>query len=214
MATIGPMTPTQLRAIQGYQSAQNWTGMYKYIADGIADNSIQVPGGTSSKTYFWFSQSVAINGNDGTSPAAAFIRGVAASGMQYGTNGHDGTAPASGFISTVSNEIAKRVAQEIYDGKGIPDFKTQLSNDISASFQMGISLGGWGGSFYHWNDIYIHPVTKEEKTVGEWIRSTPGEYEKFINVNAKVVADLMQRAGESPRVSWRPVGLSHSVVAA
>jgi hypothetical protein len=190
---IGPMNESQLRAIEGFKVAKNWPGMYKYIADGIADNSIQVPGGTSSKTYFWFSQSVAINGNNGTSPAAAFIRGVAKSGMEYGTNGSDGSTPAPGFISKVSNEIASNVAEEILKGKGIPDFTTQLSKDISVSFKMGISLGGWGGSFYHWNDVYIN----EEgvgKTVGAWIMSTPGEYEKFIAVNGKVMADLVQNA--------------------
>ena len=102
MATIAPMNPTQLAAINAYQTAGNWPDMYKYIAKGIENgvaaakglpvtdtsNIITIPGGTDSKMYFWYSKAPEVNANDPNSPAAAFIRDVAYRGMQYGTNGN------------------------------------------------------------------------------------------------------------------------------
>lgn len=36
MTTIAQMNPVQLAAIKGFQTTQNWPGMYKYIADGTS----------------------------------------------------------------------------------------------------------------------------------------------------------------------------------
>ncbi len=202
MATIAQMNPTQLAAVEGFKTAKDWPGLYRYIAKGIENasalqqglpvegiNIIPVEGGTNSKIYFWYSKAAEVNENNPSSAAAAFIRDVAYRGLQYGTNGANGATPEPGLLDFVSDGIANRLAIDILDRRGLPDFKSQLSNDISFSFQNGISLGGWGGSFYHWNDIFVHPVTKEEKTVGEWITSTPGEFDKFVAANGHAVSD-------------------------
>jgi hypothetical protein len=60
--------------------------MYNYIAQQIqlqeqtGSGGIDVPGGTSSKIYFWYSQAGAINANDTNDPAAVFIRDAGSSG--------------------------------------------------------------------------------------------------------------------------------------
>lgn len=73
MTTIAHMTPAQLAKIEGYQSTKDWPGMYKYITDGIANNSIEVPGGTSSKIYFWYSQASSVNANDATFAGCSWL---------------------------------------------------------------------------------------------------------------------------------------------
>ncbi|MDZ7922274.1 calcium-binding protein [Rhodoferax sp.] len=191
MSTIATLNPTLYAEIQAIANApegvhQDYSGMYNAIAQGIRDGSIAVPGGANSSIYFWYSKAGAVNANDTSDPAAVFIRTVATRGLA-----RDGK---SADLNTVSDSIAKNIARQIVDGNGLPDFTTQLSNDIGTSLAVGgITLGGWGGSFYHWNDIYRDPITREEKTVGDWIMSKPGELDKFIDVNSKAIADVAQQ---------------------
>lgn len=188
IATLDPALYAQIKAIADAPDGapQDYPGMYNAIAQGIRDGSIAVPGGANSSIYFWYSKAGAINANDTSDPATVFIRTVATRGLAY-----DGK---SADLNTVSDSIAKNIAKQIAEGNGLPDFTTQLSNDIGTSLAVGgITLGGWGGSFYHWNDTYRDPETGVEKTVGDWIMTTPGELDKFIDVNSKAIADVAQQ---------------------
>lgn len=45
-----------------------------------------------------------------------------------------------------------------------------------------------GGAFYYWNAPFVAPGTTQITTVGEYIRTHPAEYEKFVSCNCNAAA--------------------------
>lgn len=148
----------------------NFAQGYDYIYDIIKD----IPE-ISPETTFWFENAIAINRNDVTSPANLFIRSVTSYGLQW-----DGVAQYN--IQGISNTIGESVIGDIISREAVPSIDQILSFDISAAIQAaGQTIGGWGGAFYYWDAV---ADLNTGQTVGDLILSTPGEYEKFVAVNA------------------------------
>ncbi|WP_413171071.1 calcium-binding protein [Anabaena azotica] len=171
---------TELNRITNNRTT-NFPDGYRYIS-GIINNNPNV----NDDTKLWFNKASEINANDPNSSANFFIRSVTNNGLLY-----DRIYKTPKEIQDISDQIAPNVLTDIVNMKGIPQLDTMLSRDISAALEYGgLTIGGWGGSFYYWNANY-----KDGKTVGEYILSNPREYEKFLTVNAKALDDASSKSG-------------------
>lgn len=184
-----PLTVTQQEKIKRYGDVKQYAMMYRYIADEIKAGHINIIGGTSSSQYYWFDQAARINAADTQSPASFFIRAATRYGLAI-----DGKPTTAAYIQGISDSIGKKVYQDLKDKRAIPPFSQQFNRDISSSTnEGGMTLGGWGGAFYFWHETYIDPKTRQQTTVGEYIRSNPVELKKFISVNSRAIADTVSQ---------------------
>jgi hypothetical protein len=138
-----------------------------------------------SKTEFWFKNAAEVNENNARSSSNVFIREVTVGGLTI-----DGKS--AGNMQSTSNNIGNGVIQQLDNAKGVPDIGLLIQQDISSALQLGQqTIGGWGGSFYYWNEPYTNPQTGQTTTVGQAIKNDPVEYEKFLAVNAKALSDTI-----------------------
>jgi hypothetical protein len=178
-----PLNPLQLAKISAYAnlSRPDYPGMYKFIADEMKAGNI--PGASSDQIY-WFEQAARINGGDASSPASVFIREATRQGLLA-----SGQPASKAVIDRISDVIGLNVARDILTGNAIPPFSKQLGADISAAIEFGkMTIGGWGGAFYYWNETWkTDPLTGVNLTVGQAILNDPVERAKFVNVTASAL---------------------------
>ncbi len=138
-------------------------------------------GSVDDKTAYWFRNDPDINENNQSSRANVFIRTATASGLA-----RDGVTPTDTLLQSISDRIGARVLADIQLNGAIPNADKLIDTDISvATREFGMTIGGWGGSFYYWNSAYRDPATGAATTVGAYIQSHTAELEKFISVNAE-----------------------------
>lgn len=128
---------------------------------------------------FWFAQARGINGDDSLS--ARFIR-------RHTENGLDATGvphEQRKDMQAPSNDIARKVINDVLDEGEVKPLADILHRDISIALDDGkVSLGGWGGAFYHWDMPF------KEKDQDEYPRNPDGSYH--------TVGDEIVRRGELP----------------
>lgn len=166
-------TPDENRLLleRTYNGTKFSAADYQFIS-----SIIEQRGGVDAATRYWFSQADEINGNVPDAAANVFIRSVTSAGLLW-------AGTPVGDLQAVSNSIRDKVFENLIRENGIPPLADLLSNDISAALQIsGQTIGGWGGSFYYWDQPY------KNSTIGQLILNSPVEYEKFISVNAYALA--------------------------
>lgn len=169
---------TQLSTITN-SGTSNFAQGYNYISSVISASAL-----VDSNTKFWFQQAANINANTSNSAANFFIRQVTSFGLQW-----DGISNVD--ISAISNGIGQSVLEQVLGDGGIPQLSDILAHDISVVTEnFGVSIGGWGGSFYCW-DLEFTDQNGYTATVGQRIQSSPVEMEKFIAVNAEALANTI-----------------------
>ena len=103
----------------------------------------------------------------------------------------------------ISNDIAHNVIGQVLMGGGLPSISNLLGDDVgTAIYSDNLTVGGWGGSFYYWNEM----PTGQSMSVGALITADvqPGEswdggdedgldgqYDKFVASNAGAIADSL-----------------------
>ncbi|MFO0454553.1 MAG: calcium-binding protein, partial [Planctomycetota bacterium] len=161
--------------------------MYAYLAAEIAANRIQVPGGASSELYFWLDQASRTNGGDVNSPASFFLRQVTSHGLGGAT---------TRAVQDISNAIGRAVYDDINDNGALPSLTQIITQDAQTAIRVGgMTIGGWGGSFYYWDYPYEDPRTGAPTTIGRYILSNAVERERFLDANSRAIAESMQRFG-------------------
>jgi hypothetical protein len=184
------LTNTQLSRIETLGGNKNYPAMYSYIASQMRAGLIA---GATQDQIYWFEQAGNINSNNAATPASVFIRSATVAGLAA-----NGKPTNDAYVQKISNEIGENVFQDIKNGQSIPDFNRQLSRDIGAAVSTGgMTIGGWGGAFYYWKEIYTDPTTLQTKTVGQHILDNPVEYKKFIDANVTAIADTVGKFGAS-----------------
>lgn len=183
-----PLSAEQLAVIQGLGSQGYYAAMYKYIADQMSAGLIP---GYSQDQLYWFREAAAVNANEESSPAAFFIRDMTRLGMGL-------SSTSDPEIQAVSNALGQEIFNQINADSAVPDFTTQLNDDISVSLKnAGLTIGEWGGSFYFWNAAYIDPATNAQTTVGQYILSNSSDKSEFVTNVAQAIADTMQNFSPS-----------------
>jgi len=176
-----------------------FTSIYNYIYS-IIENSAQV----SEHTKFWFSQAGAINVDYVQAPADDYIRGVTQYGLEY-RKLLDGISQSDiNFqLQRTSNLIGEGVINQILSEKGMPPFGKMLTSDIGAAignqnlpsaFQQ--DAGGWGGSFYFWDESFNYGSGQPNVTVGNTImnggaKSPQPSYDEFVYANGMALDDFI-----------------------
>lgn len=153
---------------------------------------------------FWFAQARGINGDDSLS--ARFIR-------RHTENGLDATGvphEQRKDMQALSNDIARKVINDVLDEGEVKPLADILHRDISIALDDGkVSLGGWGGAFYHWDmpfkspDQHNYPRKADGSyhTVGDEIVRR-GELPLLLATSAQTIAEMVQ-AGD---IRWQDRG--------
>ena len=171
----------------------NYPQGYGLIHGWIKDNAAAQKDGTA----FWFEQAAGINSQNSLS--SQFIR-------RHTENGLDlAGVPKSERkdMQVLSNMIAREVIKDVLrDGKVEP-LATIISKDIRVALDDGkVKLGGWGGSFYYWNQPFNDDPSKpfprdpdgSYHTIGERITKL-GQKELLLQTSAVTVKQMVL-AGE------------------
>lgn len=166
----------QIDSINGFLMFGEYAAGYEYIY-----NEIRFSSQVDNNTKFWFENASQINRGDNLSASSVFIRSVAENSLRW-----DGIAGVE--MNSLSDRIAQNVLQDIVNQRGIPTLEFLVSRDIAIALdEGGITLGGWGGSFYYWDLPYTDD--SGTATIGQRIMGDAVELEKFIAVNAQAAVD-------------------------
>jgi Ca2+-binding RTX toxin-like protein len=177
------LTPEQLLKIKKLiepdnGDAPNYAAMYQYIYEQVGD---QMPEDQS----YWFEQAAKINlylnNPDSVTPSqsAYFIQQINKEAL--------GESASDERIANISNHIGQNVYNDIIGAGGvIPNLDSQISDDIKAALDSGLSYSQWGGSFYFWD--YVIPGGN--KKIGELIADA-GDLDKFIGITSKAMASTI-----------------------
>jgi hypothetical protein len=167
---------------------------YKYLHQQV-QNRLQTPGLSIAERKeleaqeFWLRKAGEVNADDPNSQASFFIRSVTRNGLRF-----DDKPAGPEKIQENSNRIGEFVMQDVLRNGKMPSMEQIIANDAlgATNEKGGQTIGGWGGAFNYW-DV---PLPKNPASnVGADIRNDPAEYEKFISVNAKAVADTVRKFG-------------------
>ena len=185
----------------------SYTLLYEDIT-GANSGSDSATGSLDPKSLYWYQQAVTINGNVRTDQANVFIRTVTATGLQW-----DGLLRArDAQLQAISNKIAEAVigsiANPTSDTVGIVrgtdiTIAADISGALTDQTNGPVTIGGWGGAFYYWNENY-KPLSGSEQTVAQGIQgdATHKEQEqKFIAANATAAVAAVLDATSDPSVS-------------
>lgn len=119
---------------------------YGLIHDWIKDD----PRAQADGRDFWFEQARGINANDSLS--AAFIRTHTEIGLDQTGVARMERLP----MQELSNLIGQRVVQDVANSGEVLALPQMLARDIEVALDRGkLQLGGWGGSFYYWDQPYV-----------------------------------------------------------
>lgn len=123
----------------------------------------------SPQSLFWYQHAGDINANNSNDFGNLFIRNNALYGLAW-----DGKVNVN--LQEVSDHIANSVITDVVNSGKIYDTDGLLIHDIKSSLQYGgLTIGGWGGSFYYWSTPYEGTVT-----VGQAILQDASQYNKFL----------------------------------
>jgi hypothetical protein len=174
----------------------NYVDAYRYlhrqVQDRLADPKLSdAERNELTEQEFWLRKAIEINGNDPNSQANYFIRSVTRNGLRF----DDIPAPPE-KIQENSNYIGQYLTNDVLKNGKIPAKDNIIANDAKAAIDKGNqTIGGWGGAFNYWET----PLSGDPRdTVGNRISNDPAEYEKFISVNAKALADTAAKFGHYP----------------
>ena len=131
---------------QLYEATQGGTANYPQgyglIHGWIKDNNAVQKDGTA----FWFEQAAGINSQNSLS--SQFIRRHTENGLDLANVPDEKRQP----MQTLSNMIANKVINDVLNEGKVEPLATIISKDIRVALDLGnVKLGGWGGSFYYWN---------------------------------------------------------------
>ncbi|MBO1360163.1 hypothetical protein J2D73_10170 [Acetobacter sacchari] len=178
---------------------QCYQDVYSYISSN--QNTL----GLDAGTLFWYQQAVQINDPDNSSFSLSrdFIRSETAYGERL-----DGKTPDDNG-QAVSDDIGRHVIGSIIDSASILSLPQLLGQDISVAISdFGLTIGGWGGSFYYWTSAPQYSNGTTGSTPGDQISAAlvsgtdfdkGGQFDKFLAANAAAANDT------------RPVDFSHGV---
>ncbi|KXV69925.1 hypothetical protein AD951_04410, partial [Acetobacter malorum] len=166
---------------------------YQDIDSYISDNQNTL--GLDSGTSFWYTQAVQINNpaNTSYSLSRTFIRSETAYGELL-----DGKTPSDNG-QEISDDIGRHVISSIIDTDSILTLPQLLGQDISVAINnYGLTIGGWGGSFYYWTSTPQYADGTTGQSPGDQISSgrvsgydfdKGGQFDKFLAANAAASAD-------------------------
>ena len=165
---------------------------YKYLHQQV-QNRLQNPGLSVAERKeleakeFWLRKAGEINADDPNSQGNFFIRSVTGNGLRF-----DDKPAGPEKIQGNSNRIGAFVMKDVLETGQMPSMQRIIANDaLSVTDEEGRqTLGGWGGSFNYWD---MPLSSKPGDTVGDRISNNPSEYEKFISVNARALADTVRK---------------------
>lgn len=179
-------TPAQLQTLDGLTNGGNGNFAVGYAflhgeLTALSASEIAAMGSTAeeiaSATY-WLARATEINSNDLTSQANQFIRDVTRYGLMW-----DGLP--SGAIQSNSDRIGVAVIKHILLNDEMLPIEEIVGLDVQAAIlDGGQTVAGWGGAFYYWDAPYTMPGSGTPTTIGGYILSTAGEFEKFVAVTA------------------------------
>jgi hypothetical protein len=137
---------------------------------------------------FWLRKAGEINGDDPNSQGNFFIRSVTGNGLRFD---HKPVGPEK--VQENSNRIGAFVMKDVLETGQMPSMQRIIANDALTVIDPKKgeqTIGGWGGSFNYWD----MPLSKDQNdTAGYRIANDPAEYEKFVSVNAKALADTVRK---------------------
>ena len=164
---------------------------YKYLHQQV-QSRLQNPGLSIAERNeleakeFWLRKAGEINADDPNSQGNFFIRSVTGNGLRFDDKSAD---PEK--IQENSNRIGEFVMRDVLTKGKMPSLERLIAQDVRAAIKDGDqTLGGWGGSFNYWD---MPLSSKPGDTVGDRISNNPSEYEKFISVNARALADTVRK---------------------
>lgn len=182
------LSPLQLSQIASLRNQGRYPEAYSYVHTALSAIS-----GVDQETTFWFEQAARINSGSGA--VSNFIRNFTRNGLAVSGK----TIPD---MKGVSDAIALAVLTEIELHGGVPALPIILANDINQVTQrFGVSVAGWGGSFYYWDLPAYNPqaggysvVSVNGKpdyvTIGEIIESDPRERRRFTIALGRTLGQL------------------------
>ncbi|WP_440534475.1 hypothetical protein [Variovorax sp. YR566] len=151
-------------------------GEFKEIYDYIS-SVIEGSSSVNRDTKFWFSAAGFINGNIRSVASVNYIRDSTQYGLEFrGKLAGYTQAQIDAGIQQTSNYIGQNVISQILKDHGIPVFPKMLSFDIGAAIltpmpdpNFGQDAGGWGGTFYFWNEQlnYGNSLNRPRVDVGD-----------------------------------------------
>ncbi len=150
---------------------------------------LKAQGYSDAQTLYWFEQAANINSNGTLNTAAdsanVFIRAVTIFGLKI-----DSKQVSPESVQKTSNDIAVFVLKGISEKGGTTNVANFLNADISTALsKAGQTIGGWGGAFYYWDKPF---KSDYGNTVGDAIRNSPAEYEKFLAVTAAATVAVLK----------------------
>ena len=172
---------------------------YRMIHSWISHN----PAAQHDGTAFWFEQASGINQD--ISLSATFIRRNTENGLELTGVAKNERLP----MQVLSNLIAKRVTSGVLEHHQIEALPNLLAKDIRVALDVGhVKLGGWGGSFYYWDQAYTSDPSKgfdrnvngSFHTVGQEILAT-GQKEFFLETTSKTLSDMLVEGD----IHWKDV---------
>ena len=126
-------------------------------------------------SQFWYEQAITVNGNDPTSFGNIFIH----ASTDYGLAWDD----KSISFQALSDKIGLSVINGTLETGTLQSINSMLQDDIGTSLAYGgMTVGGWGGSFYYWDTPF-----QGSETVGDAIIADPQQYDKFIATTANAI---------------------------
>ena len=180
------LTPSQAAEVLDYLNKADYPGGYAFIGAIIKAHPE-----FDQSTAFWFEKARQINLNVRSDPSDVYIRSGTACGLRWDSKlGSDQVANAR-MLQATSDNIARAVLGQVAADRAISNVNVFLNKDIVGALNAGQTIGGWGGAFYYWNAPFTPPGTAMITTVGDYIRTHPDEYEKFVACNAVSARDAI-----------------------
>lgn len=142
-----PLTDAQLEQLRNTTDGgkRNFPQGYRLIHSWIQDN----PAAQQDGTAFWFEQAAGIN--QSTSLSASFIRRHTENGLDLANVPMEKRLP----MQELSDRIARKVIEDVIDKRQVEPLPLIISKDIRVALDDGgVKLGGWGGSFYYWDQPF------------------------------------------------------------
>ncbi|MCH4091277.1 hypothetical protein [Acetobacter sp.] len=150
-------------------------------------------------SQFWYQQAITVNGNDPTSFGNIFIHAATAYGAAWDGKTVD--------FQSLSNKIGLAVINGTIESGTLQSINSMLEDDIGTSLSYGgMTVGGWGGSFYYWDTPF-----EGTETVGQAIMADPEQYDKFIATTANAIVVTGNTAIEELGLSFSSGSISNEV---
>ena len=180
------LTTDQVDGVLNYRNMADYPGGYEYVSAIIRAHPE-----FDQSTAFWFEKARLINLNIRSDPSDVYIRSATACGLRWDSKLSSDSVANARMMQATSDGIARAVLGQITTDRAISNVNVFLNKDIVGALSAGQTIGGWGGAFYYWNAPYLPDGAKAPTTVGDYIRTHPDEYEKFVACNAVSARDAI-----------------------